>query len=51
MASGDERGNVIIWECWGTIPVRIRLDDALGGAIRDLAWSGDDRKVMAVGEG
>jgi hypothetical protein len=38
IASGDEKGNVFVWESWGTIPVRQKLENVTLGAVRDLAW-------------
>lgn len=50
-ASGDEMGNVIIWESWGTIPIRKKFDNVLNAPIRDIAWSPDDKRIVIVGEG
>ncbi|KAI9217823.1 WD40-repeat-containing domain protein [Blastocladiella britannica] len=51
IASGDVRGNVRIWDA--TQPEQILKAEypILSGAIRDLAWDAESKRIVAVGEG
>lgn len=49
-ASGDKDGNVIIWGNRDDCIVRTQLRP-LNGPVRDIAWSNDEERVIAVGEG
>ncbi|EFC42667.1 WD40 repeat domain-containing protein [Naegleria gruberi] len=51
IASGDESGNVRIWSTENadkTIKLEKRV---LSKSVRDLAWTGDSQRVVAVGDG
>eukprot|EP00761_Pharyngomonas_kirbyi_P012572 gb/GECH01012599.1/.p1 GENE.gb/GECH01012599.1/~~gb/GECH01012599.1/.p1 ORF type:complete len:607 (+),score=133.53 gb/GECH01012599.1/:1-1821(+) len=51
VASGDETGRIRIWATDNedkTLKLEIR---PLSGAVRDIAWSDDSKRVVAVGEG
>lgn len=52
MASGDEMGNVRIWDTTqpGVNPIKLDIR-ALGGKVFDIAWSDDSKRVCAVGDG
>ena len=49
-ASGDKDGNVIVWATRADTMEKLSFK-ALGGAIRDIAWSDDQERLIAVGEG
>jgi WD40 repeat protein len=50
IASGDERGTVRIWA--NNPEQKLKLETfALGGKVMDIAWSGDNQRLCAVGEG
>lgn len=51
VASGDESGQVNVWTC-GNEEISTRLSTALfNGAIKDIAWSEDSQRLVAVGQG
>lgn len=51
VASGDESGLVNVWTC-GDEEIFTRLSTAVfNGAIKDLAWSEDSQRLVAVGQG
>lgn len=51
VASGDESGHVNVWVC-GNEEMPTRLSTALfNGAIKDIAWSEDSQRIVAVGQG
>ncbi|KAF9973529.1 WD40 repeat-like protein [Actinomortierella ambigua] len=51
IASADERGNVRIWDTVGDDQVLKLETQALGGRINDLAWDGESKRIIAVGQG
>ncbi|KAG0228550.1 hypothetical protein BGW42_002094 [Actinomortierella wolfii] len=51
IASADERGNVRIWDTVGEDQVLKLETQALGGRINDLAWDGESKRIIVVGEG
>jgi len=51
MASGDKSGVVRIWACDNPDQI-LKLETPLfGGAVLDIAWSGDSQRLMGVGDG
>ena len=51
VASGDEAGHLNIWLCTGP-DLNTRLStDLFSGSIKDLAWSEDNQRLVAVGSG
>lgn len=51
IASGDVSGTVRIWDTTqAEHPLKIELRP-LGGAVYDLAWSDDSKRIVAVGDG
>eukprot|EP01080_Neovahlkampfia_damariscottae_P006901 gene6901-11063_t len=51
VCSGDSAGNVRIWSCTNddkTLKLEIR---PISGAVRDVCWSPDSKRVAIVGEG
>ena len=38
IASGDAEGNVIVWESFGSLPVRKLFDKVVVGKVMDIAW-------------
>ena len=52
IASGDEMGNVRIWDTTqpGKNPLKLEIR-ALAGRIYDLAWTDDSKRIVAVGDG
>ena len=52
IASGDEMGNVRIWDTTQAGTYGIKLDQrALSGRVYDIAWTEDSKRVVAVGDG
>lgn len=50
--SADVRGNVYIWEVnTEGHPVFKAFEDLLGGAVKDICWTGDGERIVVVGEG
>lgn len=51
-ASADKLGNVFLWEInTPGHPVTKQYENVLGGAIRDIAWTGDNQRLVFAGEG
>lgn len=51
VASGDAAGHVHVWDCVGA-ELRTKGDfHLLSGPIHDLAWDGESRRIIAVGDG
>eukprot|EP00966_Prymnesium_polylepis_P007807 179484-Prymnesium_polylepis.1 len=51
MATGDKTGTMRIWACDNPEQI-LKLETAMfGGAILDIAWSPDNSRVAAVGDG
>lgn len=51
MATGDKNGTLRIWACDNPEQI-LKLETAIfGGAILDIAWSADNARVCAVGDG
>ena len=51
IASGDEMGNVIIWDC-SNDEMRIKNEfKILSNRINDLSWDSDSKRIIAVGNG
>ncbi|CAN6665225.1 actin-interacting protein 1 [Trichomonascus vanleenenianus] len=51
VASGDENGNVKIWDCVGEDMVTKGEYQVISGRINDLAWDADSQRIIAVGNG
>ncbi|KAF9921284.1 WD40 repeat-like protein [Linnemannia zychae] len=51
VASGDERGNVRVWDTVGEENVLKLETRALAGRINDIAWDGESKRIIAVGDG
>ncbi|KAG0284702.1 hypothetical protein BGZ96_010956 [Linnemannia gamsii] len=51
IASGDERGNVRIWDTVGEEQVLKLESRAIGGRVNDIAWDGESKRIVAVGDG
>lgn len=51
IASGDSTGKVRIWDTTNKEHILKSEFTPISGAIRDLAWSPDSQKIVAVGEG
>ncbi|KAG0343336.1 hypothetical protein BG004_005391 [Podila humilis] len=51
IASGDERGNVRIWDTVGDEQILKLETRPLGGKINDIAWDGESKRLIAVGDG
>lgn len=49
-ASGDRDGNLLVWAVKSDTPVTLQ-QRPLSGPIRDIAWSEDQERLVAVGEG
>lgn len=50
-ASGDASGNIMIWTMKADNMVVTYETKALGGAVKDIAWSHDDERIVVVGDG
>lgn len=51
VASGDEAGNVLIWDCSQPEMVLKSEFKILSNKINDLAWDADSKRIIAVGNG
>jgi len=52
IASGDEKGNLKIWDAEGAAHnVKKEYECYLGGKIRDIAWTADGQRICIAGEG
>ncbi|KAG0065973.1 hypothetical protein BGZ89_007737 [Linnemannia elongata] len=51
IASGDERGNVRVWDTVGEEQVLKLESRAIGGRVNDIAWDGESKRIIAVGDG
>lgn len=51
IASGDVSGKVRIWDTVNREHILKNEFQPLGGAIKDIAWSGDSQKIAVCGEG
>ncbi|ODV83769.1 hypothetical protein CANARDRAFT_9332 [[Candida] arabinofermentans NRRL YB-2248] len=51
VASGDESGNVKIWDCVGEDLIVKGEYQIINGRINDIAWDADSTRVIAVGNG
>ncbi|KAF9422411.1 hypothetical protein BGZ94_008590 [Podila epigama] len=51
IASGDERGNVRVWDTVGDDQVLKLETKPLGGKVNDIAWDGESKRIIAVGDG
>lgn len=53
IASGDESGNVKIWEtCIRDDELYLKSEfQALGGVVKSLVWDADNSRIIAVGDG
>ena len=50
-ASGDKNGNVVVWAL-DNVTHTVKLEtQVIAGPINDIAWSGDNQRMVAVGEG
>ncbi len=51
VASGDDKGTVLIWACDNPEqPLKLETS-VFGGAVLDIAWSGDSQRLIACGDG
>lgn len=51
VASGDESGNVLIWDCSQPEMIVKSEFKILSNRINDLAWDADSKRIIAVGNG
>ncbi|KAJ3205559.1 hypothetical protein HDU82_005132 [Entophlyctis luteolus] len=51
IASGDERGNIRIWDTINSENILKTETRPLAGRINDIAWDGESKRLIAVGEG
>ncbi|KAF9085229.1 hypothetical protein BGX23_009844 [Mortierella sp. AD031] len=51
IASGDERGNVRVWDTVGDEQILKLESRAIGGRVNDIAWDGESKRIIAVGDG
>lgn len=51
VASGDEHGNVKVWDCVGEDKVTKGEYQVISGRINDLSWDADSQRIIAVGDG
>ncbi|KAJ1913474.1 WD40 repeat-like protein [Mycoemilia scoparia] len=50
-ASGDKHGNIHIWDTQGEEHKQIYKYKFLAGAVKDLDWDSDSKRIVVVGEG
>lgn len=50
-ASGDQHGNVRIWDTTQSTHILKATYPIINGPIRDISWSDDSKRLAAVGEG
>ncbi|KAF8939163.1 hypothetical protein BGZ58_010513, partial [Dissophora ornata] len=51
IASGDERGNVRVWDTVGDEQILKLEAHPISGRVNDLAWDGESKRIIAVGNG
>ncbi|KAG7804405.1 hypothetical protein KL944_000151 [Ogataea haglerorum] len=51
IASGDESGNVKVWDCVSDELIVKGDYSVISGRINDLAWDADSSRIIAVGDG
>lgn len=51
VASGDESGNVLVWDCSQPEMILKSEFKILSNRINDLAWDADSKRIIAVGNG
>ncbi|KAF9349339.1 hypothetical protein BGX34_001849, partial [Mortierella sp. NVP85] len=51
IASGDERGNVRVWDTASGDQILKLETQALSGKVNDLAWDSESKRIIAVGDG
>ncbi|KAG0028134.1 WD40 repeat-like protein [Podila clonocystis] len=51
IASGDERGNVRVWDTVGDEQILKLETKPISGKINDIAWDGESKRIIAVGDG
>lgn len=51
VASGDDHGNVKVWDCVGEDMVTKGEYQVISGRICDLTWDADSQRIIAVGDG
>ncbi|KAJ3110660.1 hypothetical protein HK100_002959 [Physocladia obscura] len=51
IASGDERGNIRIWDTINSENILKTETRALSGRVNDIAWDGESKRIIVVGEG
>ncbi|ORY37693.1 WD40 repeat-like protein [Rhizoclosmatium globosum] len=51
IASGDERGNVRVWDTINAEHILKNEARALAGRVNDIAWCFESKRIVAVGEG
>ncbi|KAA8911540.1 WD40-repeat-containing domain protein [Sphaerosporella brunnea] len=51
VASGDASGKVRVWDCVGEEMTTKGEFHIISGPIKDLAWDGESKRIIAVGDG
>ncbi|RPB19551.1 WD40 repeat-like protein [Terfezia boudieri ATCC MYA-4762] len=51
VASGDISGKIRVWDCVGEDQILKGEFPIISGPINDLAWDGESKRIIAVGEG
>lgn len=51
VASGDVSGKIRVWDCVGEDQILKGEFPIISGPISDLAWDGESKRIIAVGEG
>lgn len=51
VASGDDAGNVLIWDCSQPEMILKNEFKILSNRINDLAWDADSKRIIAIGNG
>ncbi|CAD6190536.1 unnamed protein product [Caenorhabditis auriculariae] len=51
VASGDNHGNVRIWDTVNSTHILKATYQVFSGPVRDIAWNDDSKRIAAVGEG
>ncbi|KAI8346341.1 quinon protein alcohol dehydrogenase-like superfamily [Mortierella sp. GBAus27b] len=51
IASGDERGNVRVWDTASGQQILKLETQAFNGRVNDIAWDGESKRIIAVGDG
>lgn len=51
IASGDSNGTIRVWDAVGEDMITKGEFPIISGAIKDLAWDGESKRIIAVGDG